>query len=51
MIELSKYIVHVIAAYGATLIIILAISLYTFIDFKKAKKQLDNISKKKTNIS
>jgi hypothetical protein len=51
MIELSKYIVHVVGAYGATLIIILAISLYTFIDFKKAKKQLDNISKKKKNSS
>ena len=51
MIELSKYIAHVIAAYGATITIILAISLYTLIDFKKVKKQLDSISEKKPNGS
>ena len=51
MIEFSKYIVHVIAAYGVTLTVIIAISLYTFFDFKKAKKQLDDISDKKKNSS
>ena len=48
MIELSKYIAHVLAAYGITLVIILFISLYTFFDFKKTKKQMDSISEKKT---
>ena len=47
MIELSKYIAHVLAAYGITLVIIISISLYTFFEFRKTKKQLDNISQKK----
>ena len=47
MIELSKYIAHVIAAYSITIVIIIAISISTFIDFKKTKKQLENMSQKK----
>ena len=49
MIELSKYIAHVLAAYGVTLVIIIVISLYTIADFKKTKKQLNKISEKKTS--
>ena len=48
MIELSKYIAHVLAAYGITLVIIIFISLYTFFDFKKTKKLMDSLSEKKT---
>ena len=49
MMELSKYTVHVMAAYGITIVIIIVLSLYTFINFKKTKKQLDNISENKIN--
>ena len=51
MIELSKYMAYVISAYGITLMIIIAISVYTFIDFKKTKRQLDDMSEKKTKNS
>ena len=49
MIELSKYMEHVIAAYSITVVILIFISLGTLIDFKKTKKKLENIPQKKVN--
>ena len=46
MIEFGKYGIYVISAYGVTILTITALSLYTFVDYKKTKKKLTRISKK-----
>ena len=46
MMELGKYGIYVISAYGITLGILLFISIQTLIDFTKTKNKLETISQK-----
>ena len=48
MIELGKYGIYVIAAYGVTMVIMLCLGLQTLIDFVKTKNRLTKIIQKKT---